>query len=79
MAERTIKRIYAPNAVTPKDPAAIPKRKVAAYVRVSTASDEQLNSIAAQKDYFERMIRRHPDWVLVDIYADEAVIIGLKI
>ena len=73
MAERTITRIYAPDAVTPKDPAATPKRKVAAYVRVSTASDEQLNSIAAQKDYFERMIRRHADWVLVDIYADEGL------
>lgn len=73
MAERTIKRIYTPGVVTSKGPAAIPKRRVAAYARVSTASDEQLNSIAAQKDYFERMIRRHPDWVLVDIYADEGL------
>lgn len=73
MAERTIKRIYPTGAVTPKEPTAIPKRRVAAYVRVSTASDEQLNSIAAQKDYFERTIRRHPDWVLVNIYADEGL------
>lgn len=73
MAERTIKRIYKPNAATPRSPDALPKRRVAAYVRVSTASDEQLNSIAAQKDYFERVIRRHPDWVLVDIYADEGL------
>lgn len=73
MAERIIKRIYAPEAVTPKDPIAIPKRRVAAYARVSTASDEQLNSIVAQKDYFERMIRHHPDWILVDIYADEGL------
>ena len=73
MAERTIKRIYNPDAVTPQNPDSIPKRKVAAYARVSTASDEQLNSIAAQKDYFERMIRCHPDWVLVDIYADEGL------
>ena len=73
MGERIIKRIYTPEAGTPKDPTAIPRRRVAAYARVSTASDEQLNSIAAQKDYFERMIRRHPDWVLVDIYADEGL------
>lgn len=73
MAERTIKRIYNPDASIPKDPSAVPKRRVAAYVRVSTASDEQLNSIVAQKDYFGRMIRRHPDWLLVDIYADEGL------
>lgn len=73
MAERIIKRIYAPEAGTSKEPIIIPKRRVAAYARVSTASDEQLNSIAAQKDYFERMIRRHLDWVLVDIYADEGL------
>lgn len=73
MAERSIKRIYNPEVSTTKGPTAIPKRRVAAYVRVSTASDEQLNSIAAQKDYFERMISRHSDWVLVDIYADEGL------
>lgn len=73
MAERIIKRIYAPEAGIRKEPTTIPKRRVAAYARVSTASDEQLNSIAAQKDYFERMIRHHPDWVLVDIYADEGL------
>lgn len=73
MAERTIKRIYTPAAATPRSPDALPKRRVAAYARVSTASDEQLNSIAAQKDYLGRMIRRHPDWLLVDIYADEGL------
>lgn len=73
MAERIIKRIYTPDAATPPTAGVIPKRRVAAYARVSTASDEQLNSIVAQKDYFERMIRRHPDWILVDIYADEGL------
>jgi predicted site-specific integrase-resolvase len=28
------------------------KRRVAIYARVSTNSDEQLNSIAAQRDYY---------------------------
>lgn len=73
MAERTITCIYDPATAISKNPAKIPKRRVAAYARVSTASDEQRNSIAAQKDYFERMIRRHPDWVLVEIYADEGL------
>ena len=44
MAERIIKRIYNSEIGTPKGQTAIPKRRVAAYARVSTASDEQLNS-----------------------------------
>ena len=49
MAERKVKRIYHPPAV----PDAYlfkggKQRRVAAYARVSTASDEQLNSVEAQ-------------------------------
>lgn len=46
-------------------------RRVAAYVRVSTDFTEQLDSLAAQKDYFEKMIGDHADWAKVEIYADE--------
>ena len=48
-------------------------KRVAAYARVSTASDEQMGSVAAQKDYFEQLIQQRPDWVLVGIYADEGI------
>ncbi len=48
-------------------------KRVAAYARVSTGSDEQLNSIAAQKDYFEKLINKRPDWIFVGIYADEGI------
>jgi hypothetical protein len=47
--------------------------RVAAYARASTDSDEQMGSVAAQKDYFEKLIQKRPDWVLVDIYADEGI------
>ena len=48
--------------------------RVAAYARVSTDSDEQMGSVTAQKkDYFEKLIQKRPDWVLVDIYADEGI------
>lgn len=47
--------------------------RVAAYARVSTDSDEQMGSVAAQKDYFEKLIQKNPAWVLVDIYADEGI------
>ena len=35
-------------------------------------------SFAAQIRYYKDYERRHPQYKLVDIYADEAVIIGLK-
>lgn len=46
---------------------------MAAYARVSTSSEEQLNSVEAQKDYFEKLILRKPGWILVGIYADEGI------
>ena len=52
--------------------------RVAAYARVSSSSDEQLNSFAAQNRYYTELISCKDNWQLVDIYADAAVIIGLK-
>ena len=52
--------------------------RVAAYARVSSSSDEQLNSFAAQNHYYTELISNKDNWQLVDIYADAAVIIGLK-
>ena len=49
--------------------------RLAAYCRVSSDSEDQLHSFAAQIRYYER---RNPQYKLVDIYTDEAVIIGLK-
>ena len=46
---------------------------MAAYVRVSTYSDEQLNSLEAQKDYYEKKIEENPSWVLAGIYVDEGI------
>ena len=53
-------------------------KRVAAYCRVSTDSEAQETSIETQRAYFEHEIGNHPGWKLVRIYADEAVIIGLK-
>lgn len=54
------------------------KRKVAAYCRVSTDNEDQANSFESQQRYFRQYIERNPDWELYEIFADEAVIIGLK-
>ena len=47
--------------------------RVAAYCRVSTDSEDQLNSFAAQQSYYNEYIRKHDNWQLVEIYADEGI------
>lgn len=38
------------------------KLRVAAYARVSTDSDEQLESLKAQREHYERYIKSNPEW-----------------
>ena len=54
------------------------KLPVAAYCRVSSDSDDQLNSLSAQVREYTKQITAEPDWEFAGIYADAAVIIGLK-
>ena len=49
------------------------KLKVAAYCRVSTASDEQLISLEAQKAHYENYIRSNDEWEYVGLYYDEGI------
>lgn len=46
------------------------KLRVAAYARVSTNSEDQLNSFSAQNSYYTTLIASKENWVMVDIYAD---------
>ena len=72
MAERIVRQVR-PRSKVPSLPKEIREKRVAAYARVSTDSDEQMGSVEAQKDYFEKLIREKPGWVLVDVYADEGI------
>ena len=49
------------------------KLRVAAYARVSTASDDQMNSFAAQNAYYTSLITSNEKWRMVDIYADAGI------
>ena len=49
------------------------KIRVCAYARVSSNSDDQLNSFSAQVEYFTQLIQAHSDWEFIDIYADEGI------
>lgn len=47
--------------------------KVCAYVRVSTDSLEQEDSLDNQIAYFQDYIRNNPAWEYVGIYADQGI------
>lgn len=49
------------------------KRRSAAYIRVSTSSEEQLNSYEAQKDYYSKFIVSHINWEFIGLYCDEGL------
>lgn len=45
-------------------------KKVAAYCRVSTKDQDQLDSLAAQERYYEERIKANPNWQFAGIYSD---------
>lgn len=49
------------------------KLRVAAYCRVSTASEEQMESLNAQKEYYEKYIKENPEWEFAGLYYDEGI------
>ena len=58
------------NRVTSIPTTSVSRRRVAAYARVSTDSDEQFTSYEAQVDYFTNFIQARSDWDFVGVYTD---------
>ena len=65
----------APQVITipPSDPVRDRKLRVAAYARVSSSSENQLNSFAAQNAHYTELITANPEWEFVDVYADKGI------
>nr|WP_296610433.1 recombinase family protein [Ruminobacter sp.] len=59
------------------EPSAIKKmlnrKRVAAYCRVSTGSEEQLVSLENQKAHYEEYIVSNPEWEFAGLYYDEGI------
>lgn len=71
---RIVRKIESVSALTPLSSEITQhKRRVAAYARVSTDSDEQLSSYAAQVDFYTQYIRSNPEWEFVNVYTDEGI------
>lgn len=47
--------------------------RLASYCRVSSDSDDQRHSFAAQIRYYSDYTKKHPEYELADIYADEGI------
>ena len=73
MGENKPKVIVIPAA--PKDTGPVEQRqlRVAAYCRVSTKEEDQLNSYEAQKNYYTDKIMENKSWTMADIFADEGI------
>ncbi len=50
-----------------------PYEIIAPYTRVSSNSEDQLHSFAAQVKHYTEYVAEHPEYELVDIYADEGI------
>ena len=62
---RTVTRIEQPRSESCK--------RVAAYCRVSTDKDAQLESLENQMAAFNMRIAMHPGWQLANLYVDEGL------
>lgn len=49
------------------------EKRVAVYARVSTDDPRQTSSYELQKNYYTDFVKQHPNWTLIDIYADEGI------
>lgn len=56
-----------------KKPLFKPKKRVAAYARVSRDSEKLLHSLSAQVSYYSSLIQKNPDWEYAGVYADEGI------
>ena len=71
--ERRVHMIPATKKITDPRSSHHGKQRVAAYCRVSTNNQEQLNSYEAQKAYYTQKIEENPDWELAGIFADKGL------
>lgn len=74
MSERAVRMIPPTiNIATHLPKTSARKRRVAAYARVSTDSEEQLTSYEAQVDYYTHYIQKNPAWEFAGMYTDEGI------
>ena len=61
------------NVLEPKQPALTPRKRVAAYARVSMETERLKHSLSAQISYYSALIQKNPEWIYAGVYADDAI------
>ena len=61
------------NIVEPKKPALKPRKKVAAYARVSMDTERLKHSLSAQVSHYSARIQKNPEWQYAGVFADNAI------
>lgn len=61
------------NILEPKAPTLKPRKKVAAYARVSMETERLKHSLSAQISYYSALIQKNPEWLYAGVYADNAI------
>ena len=51
-------------------PAVKPRKKVAAYARISMESERMNHSLSAQISYYSSLIQKNPEWQYAGVFAD---------
>lgn len=59
--------------IEPTAPAIKPRKRVAAYARVSVESERLAHSLSAQVSYYNDRIQKNPDWLFAGVYADNGI------
>ena len=57
----------------PTAPILTPKKRVAAYARVSMETERLQHSLSAQISYYNDKIQKNPDWLFAGVYADNGI------
>ena len=59
--------------IEPAAPVMKPRKRVAAYARVSVESERLAHSLSAQVSYYNDRIQKNPDWLFAGVYADNGI------
>lgn len=59
--------------VRPVTPRVKPKKKVAAYARVSMETERLMHSLSAQVSHYSKYIQKNPAWEYAGVYSDEGI------
>jgi Site-specific recombinases, DNA invertase Pin homologs len=56
--------------IQPQKPILPPRKKVAAYARVSKDTEQLMHSLSAQISYYSTLIQKKPEWEFAGVYVD---------